>query len=181
MHKRVGISKKIRFEVFKRDLFKCGYCGCEVGPGVVLEVDHIIPVVEGGDNSMPNLTTACFDCNRGKSKHLLSSKEQKSKDQIEKAKLIKEQRQQVLAFFDFQKEQKLIKDKFYHEALAPLIEVHCLFPNNWRSSMPYFIGQIGYKEVFYSAEIAAGKNIPVSRMFVYFCGICHNKINDLYT
>lgn len=33
---------------------------------VRLEIDHIIPVSQGGTNDEENLTTACFDCNRGR-------------------------------------------------------------------------------------------------------------------
>ena len=38
----MSISKKIRFEVFKRDGFTCQYCG-KSPPGVTLEADHIKP------------------------------------------------------------------------------------------------------------------------------------------
>lgn len=62
---RKPISKKIRFEVFKRDSFKCQYCGAEA-PNVVLEVDHIKPVSKGGKNTITNLITSCFSCNNGK-------------------------------------------------------------------------------------------------------------------
>ena len=68
---RKNITKKVRFEVFKRDSFKCQYCG-KSAPDVVLEVDHIIPVAKGGDNDISNLITACFDCNRGKSDRKLN-------------------------------------------------------------------------------------------------------------
>lgn len=63
---RDKLTKKIRFEVFKRDGFRCQYCGRE-SPEVKLEVDHIEPVSKGGTNEIFNLVTACFDCNRGKS------------------------------------------------------------------------------------------------------------------
>lgn len=66
MAKRKSLSKKIRFEVFKRDSFTCQYCGRSV-PDVILEVDHIKPVSKGGDNEIINLITSCRDCNRGKS------------------------------------------------------------------------------------------------------------------
>lgn len=65
MSERKPISKKMRFEVFKRDSFKCQYCGQEA-PKVVLNCDHIHPVAEGGDNDISNLITACWDCNSGK-------------------------------------------------------------------------------------------------------------------
>ena len=43
----MGISKKIRFEIFKRDGFKCAYCG-KAPPVVTLELDHIEPKAKGG-------------------------------------------------------------------------------------------------------------------------------------
>lgn len=62
---RQPLSKKVRFDVFKRDLFTCQYCGSRP-PDVVLEIDHIHPIVEGGTNDTTNLLTACVECNRGK-------------------------------------------------------------------------------------------------------------------
>ena len=64
-NKRKPLSKKIRFEVFKRDSFKCQYCG-RMAPDVVLQVDHIVPVSKGGTNDMLNLVTSCKECNLGK-------------------------------------------------------------------------------------------------------------------
>lgn len=62
---RKPISPKVRFEVFKRDRFTCRYCG-RTTPQVILEIDHIVPVAEGGTNEVENLVTACYECNRGK-------------------------------------------------------------------------------------------------------------------
>lgn len=84
MSNRKPLSKKIRFEVFKRDSFKCQYCG-KGAPDVVLHVDHIKPVAEGGTNDMTNLITACFDCNMGKKHRLLDDNTvlEKQKQQLE--------------------------------------------------------------------------------------------------
>lgn len=60
-----AISKRVRFEIFKRDAFTCQYCGRKP-PEVVLEIDHIDPRCNGGTNEKINLVSACFDCNRGK-------------------------------------------------------------------------------------------------------------------
>lgn len=68
--KRKSISKKLRFEVFKRDGFKCQYCGA-AAPDVLLEVDHIQPISKEGDHDLLNLITACKPCNLGKSDRLL--------------------------------------------------------------------------------------------------------------
>lgn len=81
---RQAIRKSIRFEVFKRDAFTCQYCG-QKAPDVVLEIDHITPVADGGDNDIMNLVTACRACNAGKSDKALSdaSAVEKSRRQAE--------------------------------------------------------------------------------------------------
>lgn len=68
----MAISKKLRFDVFKRDYFKCQYCG-KTPPNVTLEVDHIHPKSKNGSDDINNLITACFDCNRGKRDNFLDS------------------------------------------------------------------------------------------------------------
>lgn len=71
--KRIGVSPRVRFEVFKRDGFRCLYCGA-TPLSKPLHVDHVRPVAEGGDNSPANLVTACSDCNLGKSAVPLSER-----------------------------------------------------------------------------------------------------------
>lgn len=61
----MSVSKRVRFEVFKRDKFTCQYCG-KRPPEVMLEVDHVVPRCDGGSDDMANLVTACVPCNRGK-------------------------------------------------------------------------------------------------------------------
>jgi len=61
----MALSKKLRFEVFKRDSFTCQYCGRKA-PDIILEVDHIQPVAKDGKDTITNLITSCFECNRGK-------------------------------------------------------------------------------------------------------------------
>jgi hypothetical protein len=64
--KRETISKRTRFEVFKRDAFMCQYCGLTPEHGAVLVIDHRHPVARGGTNAFSNLITACHACNSGK-------------------------------------------------------------------------------------------------------------------
>ena len=67
---RKSIGKKTRFEVFKRDGFKCQYCGA-MAPDALLELDHIHPVSLDGEESMLNYVTACRPCNAGKGNRTL--------------------------------------------------------------------------------------------------------------
>lgn len=60
-------SKRLRFEILKRDGFRCRYCGATSVGGAVLHVDHVRPESDGGDDSPGNLVTACAVCNGGKS------------------------------------------------------------------------------------------------------------------
>jgi len=60
-----ALSLRKRFFVLKRDGFTCRMCGAN-GPGVKLEVDHIVPVAKNGTDALDNLHTLCFECNRGK-------------------------------------------------------------------------------------------------------------------
>jgi hypothetical protein len=69
---RRTLSARTRFEVFKRDEFQCRYCGRR-SPEVILEVDHVVPVCEGGDDDPINLVTACWECNSGKSGNPLAA------------------------------------------------------------------------------------------------------------
>ena len=62
---RKPISQKVRWRVYCRDNFTCVYCGRKP-PEVVLEIDHIVPVSFGGDNSIDNLVTSCKRCNSSK-------------------------------------------------------------------------------------------------------------------
>jgi CRISPR/Cas system Type II protein with McrA/HNH and RuvC-like nuclease domain len=86
------MKKKLRFEVFKRDGFRCCYCGSSTEePDVILEVDHIEPVSKGGTDVIDNLVTSCQRCNRGKTNVLLSDIPQTLVTKIEEVKKRQEQ------------------------------------------------------------------------------------------
>jgi 5-methylcytosine-specific restriction endonuclease McrA len=65
---RDPIRAQMRFRVLQRDGFRCRYCGRSgSAPGVVLHVDHVVPLAAGGTSTEDNLLTACEECNLGKS------------------------------------------------------------------------------------------------------------------
>jgi HNH endonuclease len=90
---RKGISKKLRFEVFKRDSFTCQYCG-KKAPEVILHVDHIDPVAAGGSNELLNLITSCEGCNAGKSDRKISDSSALERQHAQMSAL-EERRQQI--------------------------------------------------------------------------------------
>jgi len=101
MSSRKPLTKKLRFEVFKRDSFACQYCG-QKSPDVLLEVDHIEPVSKGGSNELFNLITSCKACNAGKSDRKLSdaSVVEKQRRQLEE---LQERKEQIEMMFQWQK------------------------------------------------------------------------------
>ena len=52
-----------------------------MAPDIILDVDHLHPVAEGGDDDILNLITSCRDCNRGKGKTPLSQNDSLKKSQ----------------------------------------------------------------------------------------------------
>ena len=135
MTKRKSISKKLRFEVFKRDKFQCQYCG-KSAPDVILNVDHIDPVANGGSNELINLITSCFDCNQGKKARLLSDDTivQKQRKQLE---LIQERREQLELMLDWKKS----LNEFEEEKIT-------MVSDYWASMMnPYSLNENGLKSL----------------------------------
>jgi len=62
----MAVSKRLRYEILRRDSYTCRYCG-RSAPEVPLRVDHVTPVALGGGDEPTNLATSCHDCNNGKS------------------------------------------------------------------------------------------------------------------
>ena len=61
------MTDSLRYDVMRRDGFRCKLCGMTANDGVKLHVDHIIAVSKGGKTELSNLRTLCERCNLGKS------------------------------------------------------------------------------------------------------------------
>lgn len=63
-----NISVTLRYQIMKRDNFKCVFCGASPAkdPTIELHIDHIIPWSKGGESTADNLQTLCSVCNFGK-------------------------------------------------------------------------------------------------------------------
>lgn len=55
------IEASVSWSVFKRDGYRCRYCGRDDAP---LTVDHLVLWEEGGPSTEANLVAACKKCNR---------------------------------------------------------------------------------------------------------------------
>ncbi|OIP00735.1 MAG: hypothetical protein AUJ97_07710 [Bacteroidetes bacterium CG2_30_32_10] len=64
---RIKVMPGIRWQVFKRDNWRCVACGQSADDNVILHIDHIIPRSKGGKDEINNYQTLCETCNIGKS------------------------------------------------------------------------------------------------------------------
>ena len=172
---RKSISTRTRFEIFKRDQFTCQYCGAKP-PAVILHVDHIIAVANGGANDTGNLTTACQRCNLGKSAVPLSSVPKSLEDAALEA---DEMRCQVEAYAEMLADAREAEEGQCWN-VAEVIQPGA--SDGWSTDkfkgVKQFIRKIGYPQTLEAAHIAADAKSPGNQRFRYFCGICWNRVRD---
>lgn len=64
-------NKRLRARVFERDQNRCRYCGVltvtQEGSPYARTIDHYIPRVLGGPNTIDNCVCCCYSCNMQKS------------------------------------------------------------------------------------------------------------------
>jgi len=172
---RKAISKKLRFEIFKRDGFRCVYCGSHP-PEVLLHVDHIEAVASGGTNDPDNLATACESCNQGKGARDLNVAPQTL---AEKAARVAEAEEQLRGYQAIlQARRDRLEDETWQ--VADTLEPGSPdkgYPRDWLTSITRFIEKLGVHSVLDAAEIAYSM-YPYSRKrnFLYFCGICWRRV-----
>ncbi len=175
-------SKKLRFEVFKRDAFTCQYCGNHP-PAVILQLDHIHPVAAGGTDDIDNLITACQPCNAGKGARLLSAVPEsiahKAQDLAER----EEQLSGYRALMDCKR--KRLEAEMWE--VAEMIEPGSGergFDRRNLTSIKIFLEKLGAPAVLNAAELAYQRidaryrTEGKGRRFKYFCGICWTLIRD---
>lgn len=174
---RKAISKGVRFEVFKRDRFTCQYCGAHP-PSVILHVDHIQAVANGGTNAIDNLITACLPCNLGKGAKPLAGVPQSLK---EKAAEVAEREAQLKGYGQVM---QAAADRVEEEAWRIAARLSgedsvSSFNRAELQSIRTFVKRGGFWLALEAAEVAVSR-FPVygSRTFKYFCGVCWSKIKE---
>lgn len=183
---RKAISKKIRFEVFKRDKFTCQYCGRKA-PDVVLNVDHINPVAEGGTNDILNLVTSCFDCNNGKRAIPLdkSAVLDKQRKQLEE---LQERREQIEMMFEWKQSLEDLSDystSLLVEYIESLIAPYTINENG-KKTVRKHLQSFSLDEILEAVDISARQYIKygpdnniisssAEEFFVKIGGIASNR------
>jgi HNH endonuclease len=182
--KRRGLSKRTRFEVFKRDRFTCQYCG-KRPPEVMLEADHVVPVKEGGEDGMENLTTACTACNGGKSAVPLGHVAP-AVDEMEVLSSIQEMLERKLAMrqqIKTAQAQRDVEDEAVEVFLAWWGQDIGSADGIQLASLRRFVRELGMDELrdALDATVRLFDRKPhygAYQLWRYFCGVCWTKIKQ---
>lgn len=180
----MAVSKRLRFEIFRRDSHTCRYCGASA-PDVPLRVDHVTPVALGGADTPDNLATSCEPCNNGKSSaspdttHVANV----SDDALRWADAMK----QAAAELSAQDAPKRAYRDVFHAAWNEWTwerggkkETFDL-PGGWKTSLD------NIREAGLPVEVWTGivekamttKGVSVENLFRYACGIAWRMVRDL--
>lgn len=179
---RKSITKKTRFEIFKRDSFRCQYCGRGIDE-TILEVDHITPVAEGGSNDSINLITSCRDCNRGKGKRKLSNRAVAEKESkfLEEEKARLEQSQMVIEWKKELMKQRETEVEFISDYIGSITDYE--LSEAGKRTIRKLINEYGFDEVCTSTEISFdryydGSDWTWNKAFKKIGGVLYNRRRD---
>lgn len=180
----MALSKRLRYEVLRRDNYACRYCG-RSAPGVELAVDHVTPVSLGGTDDPGNLVTACTECNSGKSS---SSPDQPlvedvSADALRWGRAIQAAAEVLLADHDARAERHSQFLASWNDWTygSPDSRQRFPLPGGWEQSVDA-IDAAGLPAEILSecVDIAMrASHVEVDQTFRYMCGVAWNKVGLL--
>lgn len=180
----MAISKRLRYEILRRDNHACRYCGASA-PDAELTVDHVIPVALGGTDDPSNLVTACVPCNTGKS---ASSPDAPIVDDVAADALRwAAAMQQAAEMAGMARRDQLEAEDRIHEAWDAWrygSKSHPLslpLPADWRQSVDQFLKAGLTVELLTECIDIAGSaaRIPPDHAWRYMCGIAWKKVAEI--
>lgn len=176
---RTALSKRLRFEIFKRDNHRCRYCGAGVIDSV-LHVDHVVPFSKGGSDDPSNLVTACRDCNGGKSDVPLEERKLKARFTSEEE---REHAEQLREYLAVQREIAGVKREAEALVLERWQELMGEWPARLPGHLPRAVKGLGIESVIQAVEAVARKE-DLRRdqdRIRYFCGVLRNMREERAT
>lgn len=166
----MAVSKRLRFEVLRRDNHSCRYCG-RTAPEVPLTVDHVKPVALGGGDTADNLVASCRDCNSGKSSVPADAPlvDNVANDALRWAAAMRQAADELAAADEVIES---ILDAVY-EAWKPRY-----IPRDWAPSVVTFVkAGLDQEALLYLTDIAL--RARVGDRWAYFCGCCWKRIRQM--
>jgi hypothetical protein len=153
----------------------------------VLEIDHVIPVVDGGGDNEENLVTACFDCNRGKAAESLTCIPSSISDRVEQE---RERLEQVKAFNAYgqqlrqevEEQSRRLGTYWCNATGRDEDRDQFTFGDARMRSVMRFLKDLGPHEIQAAMDIALAKKDARAGhddgAFRYFCGTCWGMIKE---
>lgn len=178
----MAISKRLRFEILRRDNHACRYCGARA-PEVQLVVDHVLPETLGGRSEPENLVTACEPCNNGKS------------SVAPDAPLVAEVKTDAMRWAAAMKRAAEVRRRLREEQDAYVNYFLALWgewtygpkklpiplPDDWRASVERFHeNNLEPDDLDYAVRAAmAAQGVRAENTFRYFCGVAWNVLRSI--
>jgi hypothetical protein len=162
-------SKRLRFEILKRDGFACVYCG-KTPMQSILHVDHVVPVSKGGGDDPENLVTSCQECNGGKSNIPLNESRLPSSARRSAAD-VTEQAEQLREYLAAQKELAEAREAIVDELLAHWERIGGDAPYEARVALRRWIEEFSFEDLAGFIEHAVRK-VSNHRGQVSYVGAC---------
>lgn len=180
----MAVSKRLRFEVLRRDNHTCRYCG-RSAPAVRLQVDHVVPETLGGRDEASNLVTACEECNAGKSSvppdapivdDVAQDAVRWSRALQEAARIRRADRERLLAVGDDFHD-------YWHQFGYGIGDDREPLPLDvdWREAVERFYSAgLSLEDMESAVRIAMGNNkVGPDSKFRYFAGVCWQIVGEL--
>lgn len=176
----MAVSKRLRYEIIRRDNGTCRYCG-QHAPDVPLTVDHVIPTTLGGTDDPSNLVTACRDCNNGKS---ASSPDQPLVDDVAADALRWANAMRVAADAQVAELEQVTSwhQDFDRAWTRWTIDGEPIDrPTDWRTTVDQFREASLPQPILHDAvRIAMEANqLPADRVWRYFCGVAWRRVEQI--
>lgn len=180
----VAVTKRLRFEILRRDGFRCRYCG-HTAAVAELRVDHVIPEALGGTDEPSNLVAACDPCNSGKSSIAPDSVivADVAADALRWAAAIK------LAA-ELERRQRSDERDFVMDLLGAcglgVISEHFrradgkydLDPDYAQSILKFRDAGLTHEDIVAAANAMRARRLPDGRRWKYFCGVAWQMVRD---
>lgn len=171
---RRPLSKRVRFEIFKRDGFRCLYCGATPLQSA-LHVDHVQPVADGGSDDPSNLVTSCDACNLGKGAVRLNDRAFvpaiASEAQRDRADQILEYLAIQKGITDARSKVIALVSQYWSEASCSRMGDSGGIPNVIKPKLPGLIDQWPIEKLVEAIDIATSKGLDGLNEVKYFYGI----------
>jgi hypothetical protein len=177
----MAVSKRLRYEVLRRDNHACRYCG-GAAPDVKLVIDHVVPVWLGGTDDPTNLVTACEPCNTGKSSASPDAPvvADVSRDAWRWAVARKAAADLMLVELEAVQAYRKAFTDVWGDWKTPAGE-GVPRPDDWQTTIDRFCDAGLPREVMVDAVLIAMNNttLPLARVFRYFCGIAWRRLEQM--